>query len=311
MSLTACATSGPSLEDPGPMAAGWRLPSELVDGYTGSSVDGPTLWSNLQRVPVVYVAEQHDAARDHAVQLAVVAAMQTRVGDVALGMEMFLRSQQPALDAWVAGELTEAEFRAAVDWPTTWGFDYSLYRPLLEYAREHRIPIYGLNVEREVSRALARQGLAGLPEDLRARLPEMDLSDAEHRAWVRKAMGFGREAGGGAHHGELSFERLYQAQVLWDEYMAESIAQALAAEQGPRQMIVLAGRGHVERRFGIPERAARRGAEPYRTVIPVYDADLEDLRALVENGAGDFIWLMAEDPDGLPHRQTLDWGLAR
>lgn len=309
--LAACAGSRVPLDDPGPLAARWRLPSEVVDGYTGSLVELDELWTQLARVPVTYVAERHDAPSDHAVQLAVLAALHRKTGSVGLGMEMFLRRQQPILNAFVAGELSESEFREQVEWDVTWGFDYSLYRPLLDYAKEHRIPIYGLNVDRQVSRALARGGLEDLPPELKAQVPTLDLSDDAHRAYVREAMGFSSQEGQEAHGG-LSFENLYQAQVLWDEYMAESVEQALQGPLAPDHLVVLAGRGHVEFRFGIPERAARRGAEPYRTVLPLRGVPPELLRQLVEESAGDFLWLMEEDPSDLPFMSARPaWDLPR
>ncbi|NJN62127.1 MAG: ChaN family lipoprotein [Coleofasciculaceae cyanobacterium RL_1_1] len=53
------------------------------------------------------------------------------------------------------------------------------------------------------------------------------------------------------------FDRFFAAQVLWDETMAEAIAQAYR-DDPDRQIIVLAGRGHIAYNFGIPSRVQRR-----------------------------------------------------
>lgn len=58
-------------------------------------------------------------------------------------------------------------------------------------------------------------------------------------------------------HGDDGFDRFFAAQVLWDETMAEAIAQAYR-DDPDRQIIVLAGRGHIAYNFGIPSRVQRR-----------------------------------------------------
>lgn len=59
----------------------------------------------------------------------------------------------------------------------------------------------------------------GLPKQLREVLPEMDLEQEAHRRrFVDTISGFqhGMDIDGDA------MDRMYQAQTLWDEYMAET-----------------------------------------------------------------------------------------
>jgi uncharacterized iron-regulated protein len=61
-------------------------------------------------------------------------------------------------------------------------------------------------------------------------------------------------------HGEMTEdgkEKFYQVMTAWDEYMADSAAR-FQQERKLRRMVVLAGSGHIERGFGIPDRAVRR-----------------------------------------------------
>ena len=66
---------------------------------------------------------------------------------------------------------------------------------------------------------------------------------------------FGQHGGHG--HSGPSFENFFAAQVLWDETMAESVADYVMASPDT-QVIVLAGEGHVVFDFGIPSRVQRR-----------------------------------------------------
>jgi uncharacterized iron-regulated protein len=51
-------------------------------------------------------------------------------------------------------------------------------------------------------------------------------------------------------------ERSYQVMATWDDFMARSAAD-FQRQRGLRRLVILAGSGHVNRGFGIPERAAR------------------------------------------------------
>ncbi len=143
---------------------------------------------------LVCVGEQHDEASHHALQAAVldqlVATSEARGVRLALGMEMFDRSAQPALDAYYRHEIDAAELSRVTDFAKRWGFEFGMYAPMLETARAHGVRIIGLNAHRELTRAVARRGLMALPEPVRASLPELVLDDAEHKAFFWTIMGF-------------------------------------------------------------------------------------------------------------------------
>lgn len=252
---------------------------------------------DLLHARVVYVGEQHDRGDHHAVQLSIIQALHARDRSLAIGMEMFEAAFQDALDAWIEGRIDEEELRASTEYDERWGYDFALYRPILEFARAEKIPIVALNASGEITRTVARDGLDALTEEQRANVPTLVLDDRRHRALVEEALR--------AHHGmspEL-LERFYLVQVIWDETMAASVADVLAGIDAPRRMVVLAGRMHVERGLGIPERAARRGAEPYRIVLPV-DAVERATASSDEGGrrAADWLWLTTPETAESPPR---------
>jgi uncharacterized iron-regulated protein len=211
------------------------------------------------------MSERHDRASDHAAQREVIAAMWARDPSLAIGMEMFQRPFQPVLDEWVAGTIDEEEFLRRTEWRERWNMDFALYRPILEFAREQRVRVIALNARREVTRGIAREGIDSLAPELRAEVPaDMDTADADHRAMVIEALG-GHD--GGMEPARL--ERFYLAQLVWDETMGETVARTMTAPDAPHRMVVLAGRMHVQRGLGIPRRAERRGARPFRVILPL------------------------------------------
>lgn len=65
--------------------------------------------------------------------------------------------------------------------------------------------------------------MAGLPKKMRDILPEMDLGQQAHRQRFEDTInGFQH---GGAVMDPAAMRRLYEAQTLWDEYMAETASK--------------------------------------------------------------------------------------
>lgn len=261
------------------------LPHHVVDGRTGQAIDEAALAARLRDARVIYVGEQHASPHDHAAQLQVLERVYAVDPSVGVGFEMLPHTKQPALDRYVAGVATAEAFVEEVDWKHTWGFPFGLYRPLFDFARAHGLPAVALNAPRELTKAVAKRGTEGLDAAQRQALPELVPGPAAHRELVREAYGAHPHAGRfGAHR----FERFYQAQLVWDETMAERVAQALSGPAAPKRLVVVAGEGHT-RRFAIPERAARRGAAPYLTIVPVLDRDLDDA---LKDDVAELYWVL-------------------
>ena len=283
------------MKDPGPLAQAWRLPSRCVKA-DGAVLTESELYRELAGVPVIYIAEQHTSPHDHAVQIQVIHGLRQQNPSVALGLEMVKRPFQPWLDRYVAGEIDEETLLEGVEWRRRWGFNFGLYRPILAYARKHRIPLIALNIKDEITRQVARNGVDSLTAEDRGLLPEIDFDNQEHRAMVKAV--FDRHNMGG---GKMTFDNFYTAQLLWDETMATEVARVMAAPNAPQTMIVLAGSGHIRYAHGIPSRAARRGAAPYRTIVPVLlDKEKVPLADLAAEGVADYLWVMSGDEGNLP-----------
>jgi len=252
--LSACVTPAPPLgraelpypPDPPPqvgdilhLATGVRVELSQMLGIAGDS-------------RLVYVGETHDNPAAHRLQFEVLQGISQRhPGAVAFGMEMFTPAQQPVLDRWSAGELDEKQFLREVDWYGTWMGDFDYYRDLLLFAREHHIPVVGLNADKKTKMAVSRHW-DELSEEERAALPELDLSDPYHTAMVKAIYG-------GHVRGDGKLAGFARVQALWDETMAENIVAFLRSPRGQgKQMIVFAGGNHVRFGFGIPRRVFRR-----------------------------------------------------
>jgi uncharacterized iron-regulated protein len=224
---------------------------------------------------IVYVGERHDRYGDHLAQLEVIQGLHERHRELAIGMEMFQRRYQKALDDYIAGNVDEETFLRKVHYFTNWGFNYFLYRDILLYARHEKVPVIGLNIPRELVSNVGRHGLAHLSEEERALLPkEMDGADEGYRERLQRAFEMHKmELPNGDFPRQVEY--FIEAQVLWDESMAGAIADYLAHRPGWR-MVILAGNGHLEFHSGIPKRAYRLTGKSYASVLPYSGGPLEE-----------------------------------
>ncbi len=253
--LTAC-TMGPTLI--GNPAQPYPLPHTPQVGDhahlpTGTFVSEEEMLAAVTDAHLAYVGETHDNPASHRLELLVLQAMDERwPGQVSLGMEMFTRKQQPVLDRWTSGKLSEKAFLKEVDWYGNWKMDFALYRDLLIFARDRHIPIIGLNAEKDLVKTVGRTPLEALGAEDRDRLPEMDLTDPYQTALVESIY-----AGHVASDNQLA--GFLRVQTLWDETMAETIANYLqTCLDGSLRMVVVAGGNHIRHGTGIPRRVFRR-----------------------------------------------------
>ncbi len=267
-----------------------NTPHAIVEAKTGKKLKPHELISRLSTKRVIYVAERHDNALDHAAQYSILREIFRTDPSLAIGLEMFQEPFQESLDEWTDGLLDESALRRDTEYDARWGHDFSLYRPIVEFARTWSIPLIALNAFQEVTRKIADGGLAALSPEERGALPDLDINDTEHRALFEKS--FDVEAHGGAENAH----RFYQAQVVWDETMAANIATTLRDPEASNRVLVFAGRVHIARGLGIPKRAARRGAQPYVTVMPVDKKELDqEMKQPPDRRSADYFWVTPLD----------------
>jgi uncharacterized iron-regulated protein len=233
---------------------------------------------------------------------------------LALGMEMFQRPFQGLLDDYAAKRIDEPTLLSRSGWEDRWGYDYGFYGPTIHAAVAAGAALLALNAPRELTKAVAHKGIAGLAPDEKAQLPELNLDDKAHRAWFDTLMeGMGGTQGHTkpvdedkddqvpgskdskddkddkdaeqpalppGHPAMPSADNIYAAQVVWDESMADGAAKwAQANAQG--EIVVLAGNGHCHD-TAIVNRVKRRGVSEVVSVRPVLDTEGNVAEALAK-----------------------------
>ncbi len=209
--------------------------------------------AQLHQARVVYVGEGHTTYEDHLLQLRIIRALYQHDPKLAIGMEMFNRSAQPALDGYIAGTIDETEMLRKSEYFKRWGYDYRNYRDIIRFAQANKIPLLALNQQKEiVSKVFRESGTASLSKDeLQLLPPDRDLDIPGYRERIHSVFTMHRAPT------PEQFKGFIQAQALWDETMAETVADYLIRHPAQR-VVVIAGVGHVAKAEAIPPRVARR-----------------------------------------------------
>lgn len=237
---------------------------------------------------VVFVGETHDDPTAHMLELELLkrataehsgpaevdsagpgsgdAATATGGGrPVALSLEFFETDVQLPLDEYLAGLISESSLLADTrPWPRY----RTDYRPLIEFAKDHDLPVIAANAPRRYVDMVARHGRESLNQLSRQAvgylppLPYGHASAAYRDQWIatiaevmkQEGMKCGvpvaHAAAPPGSHAQMGNQ--LDSQVLWDATMAYSIFRYLSAN--PDALVLhMVGGFHVERNTGIPE----------------------------------------------------------
>jgi aminopeptidase N len=226
-----------------------------------SELDLENIVDDIKDKKIIYIGEEHDQLAHHINQLNIIKGLYKKNTNLAIGMEMFEKPFQQFINDYLRGNIDEKQFLKKTEYFKTWGVDYRLYRPILDFAKENNIPVVALNADSEIVEKVSEIGVLSLSEGDLKRVPEeMDFSDEKYRRLLREIFKL--------HPGseDKDFNLFYQAQLLWDETMAESIDEFLK-ENPDYQMVVLAGNGHLIYGYGIPQRTYRRDGYQYSIIL--------------------------------------------
>jgi uncharacterized iron-regulated protein len=234
------------------------------------------MMQDVKKSDIIVIGEIHGIPQHHEKELEIIASLHESDIPIIIGMEMFRSESQKDLDAWTSGAMPLDRFVPV--YYQNWSMRWLLYEDIFLYAREHRIPIAGLNIPDEIAAAIARRGYSALTSDERQRLPAgiSCTIDENYRAFIRRAY---------ADHGkndESSFLHFCEAQMVWDKSMATNLVSFMKANPG-KKAVVLAGVGHAWR-HGIPEQVSQLSKYRTRVILPLM-ADEADLKGVTVEDA--------------------------
>ena len=223
--------------------------------------DFSALMDVLKQKRVVFVGETHDRLDHHLNQLEIIRRLYEANPHLAIGMEFFQQPFQQYMDQYIAGSINEREFLVKTEYFQRWRMDYRYYRPIIQFAKEHSIPLVALDIAEEIQRKAGQVGIDGLDPQEREQIPqEIDRSNQKYRALLESIYQ------GHPHGSNQDFKKFSDVQYLRDESMAQEAAEYLQNNPQDR-LVVLAGGGHLIFGYGIPDRLKRRVDMDYSIVL--------------------------------------------
>jgi uncharacterized iron-regulated protein len=236
--------------------------------------DFSALMKVLKQKRVVYVGETHDRMDHHLNQLEIIRRLYEANPDLAIGMEFFQQPFQQYMDQYIAGKIDEREFLKKTEYFQRWRMDYRYYRPIIQFAKQHSIPLVALDIAEEIQHKVGREGIQSLDAAEREQIPkEIDRSNEKYRALLESI--YSRHP----HGPNQDFKKFSDVQYLRDESMAQAAANYLQNNPNDR-LVILAGGGHLIYGYGIPDRLKRRIDVKYTVVLN--DSPVEPSRDLAD-----------------------------
>jgi len=257
---------------------------------------------------VVLLGEQHDEDDHHRWQVQTLAALHALRPNMLIGFEMFPRRMQPALDRWVAGELTVKQLLQQSEWDEVWNMPADLYLPLFQFARINRIPMVALNIDHKLIQAIADKGWDAVAQEARegvsrAAAPAEAYRDFLFEIYREHARLRGKD-GAQVRKSDPAFRHFVDSQTTWDRAMAQALARrVIAGPAGEKPLVVgVMGTGHLRFGYGVPHQLRDLGVSNIGTLLPLPAGfDCKDLRS----GLADAAFALPEQASAKPEPPRL------
>lgn len=209
--------------------------------FSKKSSDLPAVSAAPANPQVLLLGEVHDNVQGHKLRVEELKRRVEAGWRPAIAMEQFDRDRQAQLESAQKGCLDASCLIKVMGGPR---WDWQLYHPVIQLALDNHLPLIAANLSRTDASKVVRDGVASsfdaatvaayklnkpLPADLR-KAQEREIMEG-HCNMVSDVM-----LGG-----------MVDAQVARDIWMAK-----LIRDQQPRDVVLIAGNGHVRKDIGVP-----------------------------------------------------------
>lgn len=272
------------------------LDGTIWDLNTAAPGTPESLLAALRAARFRLLGEVHDNPAHHAARLKLLNALGESGLKPAVAFEQFDRVHDTALQRRLAaGNVTAEAVAQAVQFDRK-GWRWDLYRPLVEAALRHRMPLRAANLSRAEASRIAKEGTAALGAQRISELRLETVWSPEKERVLREIIYEGHcRAIPEALAGKIG-----AAQRARDATLAEALLEPSADGA-----ILIAGNGHVRRDLGVP--LYLRAASPGARIVSLGLLEVEsgkdraaDYLAAGRERAYDFAWFTSraqrEDP---------------
>jgi len=198
--------------------------------------------TDMADADVLFFGEEHNDSAGHYLENKIFRALHAQYGSqVVLSMEMFEADGQLGLNEYLNGFINEDRFARDV---RLWS-NYKDYRPMIEYAKQNKIPVIAANPPRRYVNLVSRRGmrsLDSLSKDAKKFLPPLPYDTLTGR-YREKFVDIMKGGPGGDN------PNVYYSQSLWDAGMGYNIYKYLK-ENKHKKIFHCVGGFHTEEKLG-------------------------------------------------------------
>ena len=215
---------------------------KIFDTRTKQLITIDKIVADMADADVLFFGEEHNDSAAHYLENKIFRALHSQfAGKIVLSMEMFETDGQLVLNEYLAGTIDETRFSRDI---RLWN-NYKDYRPMIEYAKQNKIPVIAANPPRRYVNLVTRRGmrsLDSLSKDAKKFLPPLPYDTLTGR-YREKFMDIMKGSPGSTS------QNIYYSQSLWDAGMAYSIYSFLKKNKGQKVFHCVGG-FHTEEKLG-------------------------------------------------------------
>lgn len=226
---------------------------KIYDTRIQKEVSTEQIITAVTEADVLFFGEEHSDSIGHYLEQYLFKALHTVYGKkTVLSLEMFETDGQLVLNEYLGGQIDETRFTKDI---RLWS-NYKDYRPLIEFAKQNRIPVIAANPPRRYVSMVSRKGmdaLNDLSKEAKRFLPPLpyDTADGAYRNKFFELLK-------GAP--ETQKNTIYHSQNLWDAGMSYSIHRLLKKHKG-RKVFHCVGRFHTDEKLGMAAQLKKRNSK--------------------------------------------------
>ncbi len=239
------------------------LVGKIVRASDQTEISENEIHALVASADVVYLGEIHDNPWHHEIQLEIVRHLVEASTQPAIGFEFFDTGQTSDLMSFIfqpdmsgdhaikSSAKAEQRLRRRLGWGKERDDEWAAYFPIIDYARQNGLAVFGTDLPRGLKRRLARADRSQLSPIEQRFIVDTGFNNDAYRTLMQDTF---NEMHCGWSDQKL-LDRLYQTWLARNDAMATAITDMLAAGTN-RPIIMIVGAGHTRYNMGIYERVA-------------------------------------------------------
>ncbi|OQY37874.1 MAG: hypothetical protein B6226_04500, partial [Candidatus Cloacimonetes bacterium 4572_65] len=275
---------------------------KIIKSDSGEELSLSQMATELLENDVLFFGELHDDSLLHSIEQELFILMAEQDSNLVLSMEMFEKDNQDGLNRYLSGEYSPEQFETDVRLWDNFATDYDT---LLTIAKKFNRDVIAANVPRKYSSRVVREGLdfiGKLPPEERIYIArDIKVLDDTYKDNFFNTMSSLTDRQLDDTTSKSILERLYQAQVLKDDTMAETLFDYLE-ENRAAKVLHINGDFHSSDHFGTTQKLEMLNPNLKVSVIsPITFASTEELQwHFSMYSKGDYVILYNRDEQSAP-----------